>query len=436
MDMGKIRLPLFILCTFLIAFVSSLLSQAGADLVVPRAPALDPPHETTSETELSRRLPLPRSATPNIEWTLHKTPDGTHPDGSEQQMLWLMNRARINPSGEGEWLATSDLSEIAGGRDYFNVDTELLQEEFDAIAARPPAAFDVRLYDAAEAHSLDMIARDSQDHTGQLEAIAENGFSYWSVRGNVFYYATSALNTHAAFNIDWGGTDASGMQPGRGHRMAIMAGDGNYTNVGLAVVAKPNGNSYQGYYAVTGNYCEARTSEENHHNRFLVGTVWDDLNANELYDPGEGLADIIVTPDQGPYYAVTAAGGGYAIPVTAAGTYDVTFTGDALAGSYTRSATVGSESALLDLCITYEPAPPEEPGEPVDPDDPTDPQEPDDPEEPSVPEDPDTTNPPSDPDIPATPVPPTTSDDAQQDTPQSPDAAGGSGGCFIDSTLP
>jgi len=35
--------------------------------------------------------------------------------------------------------------------------------------------------------------------------------------------------------MDWGGTE-SGMQPGRKHCKAIMSLDGDYTNVGVALV--------------------------------------------------------------------------------------------------------------------------------------------------------------------------------------------------------
>ena len=43
-------------------------------------------------------------AAPETEWLLHKTEDGSHPDNNEQQMVWLMNRARTNPIEEGKWL--------------------------------------------------------------------------------------------------------------------------------------------------------------------------------------------------------------------------------------------------------------------------------------------------------------------------------------------
>jgi len=69
-------------------------------------------------------VPLSSSA---VEWTLHKSADNQHPDGVEQQMLWLMNRARTDPTQEGIWLAGLDDPDVAGARSYFNVDLAVLQ---------------------------------------------------------------------------------------------------------------------------------------------------------------------------------------------------------------------------------------------------------------------------------------------------------------------
>jgi len=125
---------------------------------------------------------------------------------------------------------------VVSARNFFDVDLQVLMDEFDAIAAKPPAAFDVRLYNAAKAHSEDLITRNEQDHDGQFDRVTAAGFVYQSLRGNVFSYTKNAVYGHAGFNIDWGGDDGTGMQTGRGHRKAIMSTDGNYTNVGLASV--------------------------------------------------------------------------------------------------------------------------------------------------------------------------------------------------------
>jgi hypothetical protein len=344
MRLRKNRRRLYILCTLYFLAVPPFGGPAAAQGIIPAAPPPDPPRVVRPSAAAERPGQPVLQAAPTIEWTLHKSADNLHPDGNEQQMLWLMNRARLDPAEEGLWLATTTEPDVAGGRDYFGVDVQQLQAEFSQYAAKPPAAFDVRLYSAAEAHSLDLIARNAQDHDGQFEAVADAGFSYTAARGNVFSYAASALNAHAAFNIDWGGNDGSGMQTGRGHRMAVMSNDGDYTNVGLAAVANSNGN-----LVVTGNYCRANTQNADHFNRFLVGTVWSDANGNGQYDPGEGLPDITVQPDQGSYFAITADSGGYALPILAPGTYTVRFSSAALDADATRTVTLANESLLLDL---------------------------------------------------------------------------------------
>lgn len=296
------------------------------------------------------------AAAPTTEWTFHKTADNAHPDGNEQQMMWLMNRARSDPSAEGLWLATTDEPLIANSRDYFDVDIDMLQSEFDSYPVKPPAAFDVRLYNAAKAHSEDLIARDAQDHTGQFDRIEDAGFNFGVARGNVFSYSKSALHAHGGFNIDWG-PGPGNMQTGRGHRISVMSLDDEYctyadgcfySNVGIAMVSETNPATEVGPLVTTGNYCQANTSYPDHYNRFIVGTVWEDANGNSMYDPGEGKAGVTVMPDSGTYFAVTSDSGGYAIPVEP-GTYNVSFTGASLEKDYSKTVVVGDVSASLDV---------------------------------------------------------------------------------------
>ena len=148
-------------------------------------------------------------------------------------------------------------------------------------------------------------------------------------------------------------------EPERGHRKAIMSIDGNYTNVGIAVVPETNAATRVGPQVITGNFSSANTAAANHFNRFIVGTVWEDSNSNGQYDPGEGLAGVTVMPDKGTYYAVTANSGGYAIPVTAPGGYVVTFSGSMITIPETTTITVAATSVLLDLYYTGDSTVPE-----------------------------------------------------------------------------
>lgn len=341
-----------LLCDVLCLLVC--LSSFGNLAYAQHFPAPDPP--VHRQPVLSSTAGMTRGVRPSAaatEWTFHKTTNGQHPDGIEQARLWLINRARQDPVAEGIWLATSQEPDIAGGRDFFGVDVELLQDEFAAIPARPPAAFDVRLYDAARAHAEDLIARDAQDHVGQIERVREAGFAYTLCRLNVFSFADNALNAHAAFNIDWGPGDGTGMQPGRGHRKAIMSSEAgeDLVNVGIASVSDTDPNTQVGPLVMAGNYCNAQ-EQTNQFNRFIVGTVWEDSNHNARYDPGEGFEGVLVMPDPGDFFAVTSAGGGYAIPITDPGEYAVTFSGSGIGDDVTTTVTVNTASVLLDHLVT------------------------------------------------------------------------------------
>lgn len=323
--------------------------------IVPEAPAPDPPRlEGPAEPEpyAPPLRPLTARAGELLqEWTLHKTADGAHPDGLEQTYVWLMNRARQDPAAEGVFLAELDERDVQDAIRAFGVDVDLLLQEFAALEPKPPAAFDVRLYEAARAHSLDLIARRAQDHNGQFDRVKAAGFVYQKIRGNVFVHSGTSLYGHAAFNIDWGGNDGTGMQTGRGHRKAIMSIDGNYTNVGIAVVPDTSLGMPARRWAVTGNYAYASGVAADHYNRFVVGTVWQDLDADGLYDPGEGIGGVTVVPSRGPWFAVTAAGGGYALPVLSPGPLELEFSGGGVP-TVRIATTVGDDSVLVDYETT------------------------------------------------------------------------------------
>ena len=332
--------------------------HAQADVA---APAANPPRSTDAGALTSIRAVIVDQCdipTPPV-WTLHKSDDGAHPNGDEQHAIWLMNRARQNPESEGVWLATSDEPDIKDGREFFGVDTELLKEEFSLIAPKPPAAPDCRLFEAAVSHSNQLILDDDQHHDDQFVRIDASGFIYTHARGNVFSKAKSALNAHAAFNIDWANDPAEdpddGMLDGRGHRKAVMSLDGAYTNVGLALVPAAETNNV-GPLVVTGNYAHADETIVDHFNTFITGTVWADDTGharNGLYDPGEGISAVTVeiiegTNGTGYTMAVTAAGGGYAIPVTD-GAYRVKFSGQGLTSNEVDVVVTDAKSVLLDF---------------------------------------------------------------------------------------
>ena len=71
-----------------------------------RIPEPDPPTIERDVPEAPSSATVLRWMAPSAltEWTYHKTGDNLHPDGNEQQMLWLMNRARSDPLRKGPGL--------------------------------------------------------------------------------------------------------------------------------------------------------------------------------------------------------------------------------------------------------------------------------------------------------------------------------------------
>jgi len=172
-----------------------------------KAPNLNPAFESMDPWTLPEQqtdVPMVPSATPSPEWTFHKTTNGSHPDGNEQMMMWLMNQARSNPEREGIWLADGITQfNVTNAIQFFGVDKDILKQEFAAIAEAPPGAFDNRVYQGSIDHSNDLIARDTQDYNGQFDKI-KNYFTMNGGSASVYSYSRDPIHAHAGFNIDGG----------------------------------------------------------------------------------------------------------------------------------------------------------------------------------------------------------------------------------------
>lgn len=289
------------------------------------------------------------AAAPQTEWVFHKSADGAHPDGFEQAWLWQTNRARQDPAAEGVRLAALADPVVLGSYDFFDTDLGLLAAELAARAPTPPAAFDRRLWSASRDHALAMIAADAPFLPGQLDRLVPAGFVYPTVEqaaGHAYGFAVNPVHGHAVWAANWG-DGPGGMAAGRPNRAIAL---GALSNVGIAVVADVDGGDLLGPLVAVASHADANQLFANHYNRFLVGTVWDDLDGDGVYDPGEGLAGVSVAPETGGFFAVTAAGGGFAIPVTSPGTLRVAFSGGGVPPR-TRTVAIGAESVLVDYRV-------------------------------------------------------------------------------------
>ncbi len=256
------------------------------------------------------------------------------PTAEEQYLLEVINRARRDPVAEGARLGI-DITE------------GLTEAEKALVRARPPLAFSASLLQVAREHSQDMHDRNFFSHTNPdgLDAEARITANYGQHTATAENIACGTDNTAAqladALMVDAGVS-------GRGHRKNLLHvyDFAPLRQVGLGVyAASANASGYTDF--LTQDFATPYPDQA-----FLTGVVYDDKNGNGFYDPGEGLPSVVVMPNYGFTYTFTSTSGGYAIPITAAGTdgnWQVTFSGGGLVASFAKTVavTVGGDNVYL-----------------------------------------------------------------------------------------
>ena len=246
------------------------------------------------------------------------------PTDEEQYLLERLNRARMDPVGEGQRLADWLRNATVGQEivSQYGTNPDQVAGDFAQLPAVQPLAFNSDLSTAALAHSADIAPHNGQGPNNDVDA-------YWSgtnaqdavyatglrdVSGNNAYYGENAfgdvvdLDTiHAGYLIDWGNSDM-------GHRKLEMNGLGPMSLVGLGVEFQPDGrlSDTELYAAGVSN------------SSYLTGVVYNDANGNGLYDVGEGVSGVMVTVDGGASMAVSSASGGYSVPLVRADGTNIT----------------------------------------------------------------------------------------------------------------
>jgi uncharacterized protein YkwD len=175
------------------------------------------------------------------------------------------------------------------------------------------------------------------------ENIAPNGAIY-----------TSALATFAALMIDWGST-ANGIQPqdpiNGSHRLSLMGTD--FLEIGISRKSGWTPGAVTEVQEFGTRFTSPRT---------IVGAVYIDGDGSGFYTPGEGLGQVTITATpvgSGVAAQTTTYGsGGYALELTAAGTYALTFSGPS-GVLYTTTVSIQNLHVRLDVSLpTLNPIPP------------------------------------------------------------------------------
>jgi hypothetical protein len=288
--------------------------------------------------------------------------DHGDPTSDEQMVLEIINRARANPDAEGTRLAGPSPNGIPGG----NIREGMTLSDPGLVAPRPPLAMNKYLLASARAHSVDMWTRRYFAHDTQAPPTQT-----WDQRIAGFGYTWNFAGGKVGENIAAGGGDpAAALEdllmiddgfPERGHRRNLLdvwdPAENPYREIGIGY--------YSGAAALpvvigSGTYTlkDFLTQDfgRSHGGPFLLGVVYVDANANNSYDIGEGLPGVTITvsPVLGGYStAVSAPGGGYAIPVGTSGKLSVTASGGPLKAGIviTSMVTLSIENVKLDFKV-------------------------------------------------------------------------------------
>lgn len=297
------------------------------------------------------------------------------PTATEVLYLEVINRARADALVEAARLAALTDPDIIGAYTDFGITTANIPIQFSWYVTNgcmsqfaQPLAFDAKLMETAQKHTQDMFNNMFQGHNSSASPIApflpgdtfgdrlsRVGWSNGAAGENVFAYAESVEYGHAGFDVDWGDDTnnldpcynadfaGQGMQNPSGHRTNLHNPDSK--EAGIGVINGTNGS--------VGPQLVTQDLGSNSGAAYITGVVYDDDDSNGIYSATsdmshEGRSGIRVDIDGSPLYAITTTSGAYALPVTANGTYTVTFSGAGIQTFVTTANITGLLNTKLD----------------------------------------------------------------------------------------
>ena len=248
------------------------------------------------------------------------------PDGNEQGYIERINRARRDPVAEGVRLAATTHPGILYAYGYYKVNLTMMKAELAVLPAQPPLVPNAGLMASARGHSEWMFANAQQAHDQPggktfIQRITSVAYPYSLVGENVFAYGMDEEDVHAGFEVDWGPGGTGGMQAGRTHRANNHSSVFREIGIGLVKGSRTvNGNTV-GPEILTQDFGVQGNSPV-----FGTGVAYYDLDGDNFYAAGEGIAGLTVGVDGAEGFCLTARGGGWVLPVPAtAATRAVTF---------------------------------------------------------------------------------------------------------------
>jgi serralysin len=263
------------------------------------------------------------------------------PSASEQYLLELINRARLNPLGEATLF---DLIDSNTGLVDLNLG---LPANTISSNSKQPLAFNLLLIDGARSHSQWMLDTDTFSHTGingttSKQRMENAGYPFtgsWSSGENIAFQGTSGAIDIPGFTAD----NHQNLFLSAGHRKNIL--NASFREIGLGNLT----GDYQGFNALMITQDFAKSGS----NVFLTGVAYNDLVLeDDFYTMGEGLGEITITAvrqsDNTTYSTQSMMAGGYQMALSA-GTYNVSFSRNNQTLGNSTQVTIGAENLKLDF---------------------------------------------------------------------------------------
>lgn len=255
----------------------------------------------------------------------------------DQYALELVNRARQDPKAEA---------------DRYNINlNEGLPNGTITSTPKQPLAFNPNLFNAAQSHTQWMLDNQLFGHAGvngsaSFDRIADAGYTGSTTRENLGATFTNDTNPDLVFMADANYEDlfVDKSNAERAHRITIM--EDKLREVGISNIL----GEFSGLNALFVTLDYGTRSDVN---PFLTGVVYNDEDKDSFYTPGEGLGGIQVEirGSNGNFSTETMNTGGYQIDLPK-GNYTITFSGEGLNSSITKSASIDSENVKLDAVVT------------------------------------------------------------------------------------
>jgi serralysin len=258
----------------------------------------------------------------------------------EQLMLELINRARLDPTGEAKRFGISLNEGVADGDKISKAPKQVLAGNDD-------------LLEAANSHSDWMLDKDKFQHeetggggTGKdpgdrMEAAGYDFTGNWTLGENISWRgSTGAINEtqmiiqqHKDLFVDAGVS-------GRGHRLNILSNNFEEIGIGQQTGKFTSGGQTFNASMVTQDFARSGS------NVFVTGVVYDDTDGDDFFSVGEQVTGRTVSAGGG-VNDQTGGGGGYELKFDASGAKSIDF--NLAGGTVTIDLTLGGTNVKVDV---------------------------------------------------------------------------------------